>query len=114
MILSILYKFILKDILLRFIIIKNNTFKYKSYRANLVEKKNNLHYVIKAININELRISSSYYIYTNINKFKLNPYLRLISTIYNFLDNNTIKNYNDNSKLVISYNLYNYRKLLSN
>lgn len=39
MILSILYKFILKDILLRFIIIKNNTFKYKSYRANLVENK---------------------------------------------------------------------------
>lgn len=48
------------------------------------------------------------------NKFKLNLYLRLISTIYNFLDNNTIKNYNDNSKPVISYNLYSYRKLLSN
>lgn len=57
-----LYKFISKDILLRVIIIKNDSFECKAYNANLVinNDKNNLYHTIRSININELRIWSGY------------------------------------------------------
>lgn len=71
MLLSILNKFIFKSISLRVIIMRNNSFKCKDYETNLAKnnEKNNLHYVIKFISINELKILNSY-IYIDVNKFR--------------------------------------------
>lgn len=79
--------------------------------ANLVKnhEKNHLHYAIRSIDINELRILGSY-IYSDINKSRYNLYLKLISTIYNLSDDNVVEGYNNKPMLVINYNLYAYGK----
>ena len=69
--LSILNEYIPEGILSRVIIMENNSFQRKSYRANLVENnyKNYLHCAIKAAGI---RILSNCF-YIDINKSKQNP-----------------------------------------
>lgn len=111
--LSTPYKIILKSILLTVVIIENNSSKWKDFKANLEKNnnKNNLYHTIKAVSINELRILSSY-IYTNVKKSRQNLYLKFISPIPNFSDKNIIEDHNNNSRLVISYNLYSNRKSL--
>lgn len=46
------------------------------------------------------------YIYIDINKSRQNPYLKLISTIYNLSDGNVIENNNNKPRPIISYNLH--------
>lgn len=69
MLLFMQYKFIFKSILLKVVIIKNNSFKCKSYKANFVENnnKNNIYYTIEFENIHEFKILSKC-IYINFNK----------------------------------------------
>lgn len=107
-------EFISKGISLGVIIIENNSSECKGYRANLAKnnEKNDLDYTIGSININELEILSSY-IYTDINEFRQNPYLKLIFAIHNLSNNNGIEDHNDETRLVISYNLYSNRKPLN-
>ena len=52
-------------------------------------------------------------IYKDVNKSRQNPYLILISAIHNLSDDNTAEDHNNNSRLVISYNLYGDGKLLN-
>ncbi len=75
--LFILNEFISKGILLRVIVIENNSIKCKGYEANLAEnnEKNNLYYTIRFVGINKSRILSSY-IYINVNESKQNLYLK--------------------------------------
>lgn len=99
-------EFIFKNISSKIVVIKNNSSKYKDCRANFMKNniKYNLYHVIGSININELEILRGY-IYIDINKFRQNLYLKMISTIQNFFDDNIAKSYHNNSKPVISYNL---------
>ena len=107
-------EYIFEGILLKDVVIENDSSKRKGYRADIVENndENNLHHAIGALSINELGILSSY-IYININKSKQNQYLKLISAIYNLSDNNVVENHNNNPRLVISYNSYNDGKPLN-
>lgn len=107
-------EFISKGILLKIVITENNSSKYKDYGANLIENndKNNLYHIMKSASINKLRILSGY-IYTNVNKSRQNLYLKLISTIYNLFDDNTMEDYYDNPRPIISYKLYNDGKFLN-
>lgn len=107
-------KYIFKGILLRLIIMEYNNSKCKSYGADLVENnnKNNLYHAIRAASINKLGIMSGC-IYIDVNKSRQNPYLKLISAIYNLSDDNAAKDYNDNLRPVISYNFYGNRKPLN-
>ena len=114
MLLSMPDEFISKSILLKVVVMENNNSKYKDYRANLVENndKNNLYYIIESAGINKLRILSSC-VYTDVNKFKQNPYFKLISTIYNYFYDNTMEDHYNNLRPIISYNLHNDRKFLN-
>ncbi len=107
-------EFILKSILLRIIVIENDSSKRMGYEANLIEnnEENNLYHDIGTVSINELGILSGC-IYTNINKFKQNSYLKLISTIDNFFDNNGVEDHNNKTRPVISYNLHSDGKPLN-
>lgn len=108
-------EFIPKSISLRVIIMKNNSSEHKGYRANLVEnnEENNLHYAIKSAGINELGTLSGC-IYIDINESRQNPYIKLISVIHNLSDDNGVENHNNETRLVISYNLYDDGKPLNN
>lgn len=94
---------------------KNNSYKYKDYEANLATKneENNLYHAIRSTDINKTRILSSY-IYIKVNKFKQNLYLNFDSIIYNFSNDNSTENHNNEIRLVISDNLYYNRKPLNN
>ncbi len=107
-------EFISKSISSRVDIMKDDDAKRKGYGTNLAEnsEKNNLHYAIGSVGINELGILSSH-IYTNVNKLKQNPYLKLISAIHNLLNNDIAKDHNDKPKPVINYNLDSDRKPLN-
>lgn len=107
-------EFISKRISSKFVIIKSNNSKRKGYGANWVEnnKENDIHHTIRSASINESEILSGC-ISINVHKSRQNLYLRLISAIYNLSDNNTIKVLNSKPKLIISYNLYNNKKLLN-
>lgn len=54
------------------------------------------------------------YIYTNVNESKQNLFLKLISTIHNILNDNTMKDHNNKPRLIINYNFHDNKKLLSN
>lgn len=105
------YKFILEGILLKVIVMENDSSKRKGYGANLAEKKekNDLHYAIGFADINKSGILSGY-IYTNVNESRHNLYFKLISAIHNFCNNNSAEDHNNKTSLVISYNLYGNRK----
>ena len=62
-------RYIPESILLRNVIMENNSSKHKSYGVDIIENndENNLHYAIGAADINELGILSGC-IYTDINK----------------------------------------------
>lgn len=96
------------------VVTENNSFKYKSYRVKLAEKneKNKLYHIIRSVGINKSRIMSDD-IYLDVNKSRQNPYLKLTFAIYNFFDNNIVKNHNDKPRLIITYNLYNSLKSLN-
>lgn len=100
-------EFIFKSISSRVIVIENNSFEYKGYEANLAKtnEENDLHHAIRTAAINELEILSNY-IYTDVNEFRQNSYLKLISIIYNLFDDKGANNHNNKTRLVISYNLY--------
>lgn len=93
---------------------ENNSSERKDYETNLVENnnKNDLYHAIGATGINELGILSGY-IYTNINKSKQNPYLKLIFAIHNLFDNYAAEDHNNNPRPVIGYNFYGNRKSLN-
>lgn len=74
--------------------------------------ENNLHYAIGAASINKSWILSGWF-YTDINKSRQNPYLKLISAIHNIFDDNAVENHNDDSRRVISYNFHGNGKLLN-
>lgn len=114
MLLSIPDEFISKDISSRVDIKKDDSSERKSYKTNLVKnnEKNNLYHTIGSAGINESRILSSC-IYIDVNKFKQNLYLKLISAIYNISDDNIAEDYNNEPRPVISYNLYNNGKSLN-
>ena len=79
------------------------------YVANLAKnnEENDLHHAIGSAGINESGILSSC-IYIDVNKFKQNPYLKLISTIHKLFDDNDIEDHNNKTKPIISYNLHGY------
>ena len=52
-------------------------------------------------------------IYTNTNESRQNRYLKLISAIYNFSNDNGAEDHNNEMRPVISYNLYGKRKPLN-
>lgn len=107
-------EYIFEGILSKVIIIENNSSECKDYGADLVGKndENNLHHAIKAASINKSEILSDC-IYTNINKSRQNPYLKLIFAIYNLSDDNAMEDYKNNPRPVISYNLHNDGKPLN-
>ncbi len=107
-------EFISNGILLRVIIIENNSSKYKSYGANLAEnnEENDLHHIIGSADINESRILSNC-IYININESRQNLYLKLIFIIHNLSDDNSTEDHKDEMRPIISYNLHGDRKPLN-
>ena len=109
-----LVEFIFESILSRVVVLENDSFKCKGYKADLEENnnENDLHYFIQVVSINESGILSGY-ISIDVNKSRQNPYLKLIFAIHNFFDNNAMENYNDNLRPIISYNLYGNRKSLN-
>lgn len=100
-------EYISKGILSRIVVIEKNSPESKCYGADLVENndKNNLHHTIRAVSINKLRILSGC-IYIDINKSRQNPYLKLISAIYNLFVDNAVKDHNNDLRPFISYNLH--------
>lgn len=112
-------EFIPEEILSKIVIIESDISEYKGYEADLSKNndKNDLNHTIKSVNINESGILSSG-IYTDVNKSRQNPYLKLISIIHKLwndssLEDNSVKDHSIDPPLVITYNLYNDRKLLN-
>lgn len=51
--------------------------------------------------------------YTDVNESRQKPYLKLISAIHNLFDDNATEDYNDEPRLVVSYNLHGDEKILN-
>lgn len=101
-------KFIPKTISFRVVIMKNDISERKSHGADLFKdnNKNNLHHAIGSAGINKLGILNDC-IYTNVNRFRQNPYLKLISAIYNLSnhsvsEDNKVEDYNVNPLPIIT------------
>ena len=111
---SMLNEFIPKSILLKVILMGNDSSEYKGYGANLAEnnKENDLYYAIRSGNINKSGILSCC-IYTDVNESRQISYLKLISVIHNLFNNNGAEDHNNKTRLVISNNLHGNGKLLN-
>lgn len=108
-------EFIPQGISSRVVVMKDDSSERQDYGANLVEnnEENNLHHAIGSASINKSGLLSRC-IYTYVNESKQNRYLKLISGFHNLSDNNAMKNYNDEPKPVIGYNLHKDGKPLNN
>ncbi len=109
-----LNEFISKGISSRVIVMDNNSSERKGYEANLANnnEENNLHHAIESAGLNKLgNFSSS--IYRNINEFKQNVYLKLISAIHNLYKDNSVDDHNNETRLVIRFNFHNNGKYLN-
>ncbi len=116
---SMLDEFIPGDDSSRVVIIENDISKREGYGVDLSKNndENDLHYAIGSAGINELGILSSC-IYIDVNESRQNPYLKLISAIYNLSndstpDNNGVEDYSVDPPPVITYNLQGDRKPLN-
>ncbi len=106
------HEFIPKGISSKVVIMENDISERKGYGVDLSKNndENNLHHVIGSVGINESSILSGC-IYTDVNKSRQNPYLKLISAIHtNFLndsapDDNGVEDHNVDPPPVITYNL---------
>ncbi len=112
-------EFIPEGISSRVVIIENDVSKRKGCGVDLSKNndENDLHHVIGSAGINESGILSSC-IYTNVNKSRQNPYLKLISAIHNFSndsapDDNGVEDHSIDLPLVITYNLQGDKKPLN-
>lgn len=109
--LSISDEFIPEGISSRIVIIADNSFERKGYRANLAKnnEENDLHYAIGSADINESGILNGC-IYTDINESRQNLILKLISAIHNLFKDKAAQDHNNKPKPVINYNFYNKGK----
>ena len=100
-------EFIPEGISSRVIVMKNDSSEREGYGANLAEnnEENDLHHAIGSAGIHESGILNGC-IYIDVNKSKQNPYLKLISTIHNLSNDNGAKDYNNETRPVISYNFH--------
>ncbi len=107
-------EFISESISSRVIVIENDSSERKGYGAKLAEnnEENDVHQAIGSAGINESGILSGC-IYTDVNECRQNPYLKLISAIHNLSIDNDAEDYNDETRLLISYNLHSDGKPLN-
>ncbi len=113
------HEFIPEGISFRVVIMENDISKRKGYGVDLSKNndENDLHHVIGFAGINKSGILSGC-IYTNVNKSRQNPYLKLISAIHNLSNDsapndNSVKDHSVDSPPVITYNLQGDRKPLN-
>lgn len=76
--------FISKNTLFRFISMNQESKEYKGYIVNFntINHKNDLYYILEIVKIKDLGFLNSY-IYIDVNKARLNLYLKVIFTINN-------------------------------
>ena len=107
-------EFIPKGISSRVVIMEEDSFKHEGYGANLVKnnEENDLYHAIGFVGMSELGLLSGY-IYTDVNKYRQNLFLKLISAIYKLSDDNATENHNEKPKPAIRYNLHSDGKPLN-